>query len=339
MKSLFAILAMALAVLLSSCDGDSSTSSNLSASPVGTWSDSVSYTKTVLTIGADGSYVRLVTTSAMGASSYQKLSGTWSSLGDSLSVTLTKSEYSTDGTNWTATTLPTTGTTKAAYQVAGTILTISLQGVVTRYVQGTSGVVPAEVISAPAISPDGGTFTSAQTVTITSSNLGAVIYYTLDGTTPDQYSSMYTSALTVSTSKVVKAIAIKSGKSSAVSTATFTIQAGTGTGSIPAAFYGVWVSSEAGYSETMTTKTDGSVTIVDVDSAATGSDKYLRISGTFTGTSSTLTAVFTKVEGSADGKTWTILSTASMTYNETYTLVGKTLTITDAEGSTIYTKS
>ena len=80
-------------------------------------------------------------------------------------------------------------------------------------------------IATPTFSPAGGRYAEAQTVTINCATNGASIYYTLDGSTPSASSTPYTSALTISETKTVKAIAIKDGEQSAVATATYTIGA------------------------------------------------------------------------------------------------------------------
>jgi hypothetical protein len=76
----------------------------------------------------------------------------------------------------------------------------------------------------PAISPAGGTFARAQTVTITDVTAGASIYFTVNGSTPTAASTRYTAPFLLGTSSTVKAIAIANGYSnSSVAQAAFTI--------------------------------------------------------------------------------------------------------------------
>ena len=90
------------------------------------------------------------------------------------------------------------------------------------YVEGDGGS-STTTVAMPTFSPAGGTFTSAQTVTISTTTSGATIYYTINGSTPTANSTVYTGSITVSTTTTIKAIAIKDGVSSSVATATFTI--------------------------------------------------------------------------------------------------------------------
>ena len=57
----------------------------------------------------------------------------------------------------------------------------------------------------------GGSYASAQSVTLTSATSDATIYYTTDGSTPTSKSTKYTAAISVATSETVKAIAVKNG--------------------------------------------------------------------------------------------------------------------------------
>ena len=61
---------------------------------------------------------------------------------------------------------------------------------------------------APSISPNGGSFSSTQSVTITTSITGASIHYTLDGTAPTASSPTYSSAISLSNSALVQALAV-----------------------------------------------------------------------------------------------------------------------------------
>ncbi len=103
-----------------------------------------------------------------------------------------------------------------------------------------SGNTPSGVSSAsytigpqavpPSFSPAAGTYTSAQTVTISDTTSGAVIYYTTDGSTPTTASSAYNGAITVSANETLQAIATGSGLSpSLVSSAVYIISLPTAT--------------------------------------------------------------------------------------------------------------
>ena len=81
-----------------------------------------------------------------------------------------------------------------------------------------------QTVATPSFSVAEGTYTSAQTVAISCATSGATIYYTTDGNTPTTSSSVYSSALTISETTTVKAMAVKEGmNNSAVASATYTI--------------------------------------------------------------------------------------------------------------------
>lgn len=81
----------------------------------------------------------------------------------------------------------------------------------------------ASVVAAPTFSPAGGTYTSAQNVTISTTTSGATIYYTTDGSIPTGHSTAYSTPIPVSGNMTIKAIAVKDGVSSTVVTATYII--------------------------------------------------------------------------------------------------------------------
>ena len=90
----------------------------------------------------------------------------------------------------------------------------------------------AEKTAAPVISPNGGTFTGSQTVTITCAAPDAAIYYTTDGSTPTVDSTKYAGSFTLTASAAVKAFAVSAdAAASDIVTAVFTKKSGTSGGS------------------------------------------------------------------------------------------------------------
>ena len=89
--------------------------------------------------------------------------------------------------------------------------------------QGGSG---SETVAAPSIS---GTTPFEETTTVTMSGpAGAEIHYTTDGSAPTAESTLYSAALTLSDTTTVKAVAVKDGTLSSVTTKTFVKGAGGG---------------------------------------------------------------------------------------------------------------
>src|SRR5277367_10455 len=88
-------------------------------------------------------------------------------------------------------------------------------GVLTGCGGGASSKVAASdgtmVTEMPAFAPVAGTYSTAQSVTISSATSGATIYCTTDGTTPTTSSTVYSSPIPVSATKTVRAMAAASG--------------------------------------------------------------------------------------------------------------------------------
>ena len=81
-------------------------------------------------------------------------------------------------------------------------------------------------VATPSFSPPGGTYATAQSVTITTTTSGASIRFTVDGSTPTASSTLYTGPVSVTSSRTINAIGLASGlTSSAVAGATYTIGA------------------------------------------------------------------------------------------------------------------
>ena len=131
----------------------------------------------------------------------------------------------------------------------------------------------------PAFSPAAGTYTAAQTVTISDATAGATIYYTTNGTTPTTSSTKYTAAISVSTTETLNAIALATGDSvSALASATYTITSSGGNGFKPPAATPTFSLAAGVYN---------SERVVTIGDATTGSTIYYTKDGSAPTTSST----------------------------------------------------
>ena len=146
------------------------------------------------------------------------------------SQTVTISD-ATPGANIYFTTNGTTPTTSSS--VYSSPIAVSSTGTIKAFVVA-SGYNPSAVstvtytitppATAPTFSPAGGTYTSAQTVTISDATPGASIYYTRNGSAPTTSSALYTGAIIVNASETINAMAVAAGYSqSLVGTAAYTI--------------------------------------------------------------------------------------------------------------------
>lgn len=116
------------------------------------------------------------------------------------------------------------------YDAASAYSNISNYGYLNDLWQYSLTGVSISSTSTPTLSVPSGTYTSAQTVVINDSTSGAVVYYTMDGTTPTTGSTQYSGAITVSSTETIQAIAIASGYiASPVVSATYTITPPTAT--------------------------------------------------------------------------------------------------------------
>jgi hypothetical protein len=167
--------------------------------------------------------------------------------------------------------------------------------------------------SAPVFSLPAGSYSGAQSLTITDSQTGATIYYTTDGTTPTPSSTEYTGTITVTSTETVEAMAVATNYSpSAITSAAYTIDPGIAPGS------------------------GGTTSLTVTPGATTGNTGTISVAGTngFSGTVNLTCSVTTTLTGVSDMPTCS-LSPTSVTISgaaaQTSTLTVNTTAASSAE--------
>ena len=130
----------------------------------------------------------------------------------------------------------TNGTTPTCASTAGTSVALGLNSTTTIKAIAcntgwTSSVVASAIytitgtVATPAFSIAAGTYTTNQSLTLSTTTGGASIYYTTNGTTPTCTSTLYTAAISVTASTTIKAIGcLTNWTNSTVASATYTLQ-------------------------------------------------------------------------------------------------------------------
>jgi hypothetical protein len=277
---------------------------------------------------------------------YSPAGGTYAS---AQSVTISTStsgasiRYTTDGSTPTST----TGTLYAGPVTISTTTTLQAiayeSGFNNSSVTSATYTISLPQAAAPTFSPAGGTYTSAQSVTISTSTSGASIRYTTDGSTPTSTTgTLYAGPVTISATTTLKAIAYESGfTNSSVTSATYTIsqpQAAAPTFS-PAG--GTYTSTQ---SVTISTATSGASIRYTTDGSTPTSTTGTLYSGPVTiSATATLKAIAYEsgfTDSSVTSATYTI-STSPITIEAesmTFTTSGQTVTTgsdTNASGGVI----
>lgn len=130
--------------------------------------------------------------------------------------------YTTNGT--TPTTSSTVYSGPITVSASETVKALATKSGYTNSAVGSAAYTINSAVATPTFSPAAGTYSSAQTVTISDSTAGATLYYTTNGTTPTTSSPVYSTPITVSTSETVEALGVKSGyTNSAIGSAAYTI--------------------------------------------------------------------------------------------------------------------
>lgn len=239
-------------------------------------------------LGAHDIYIDNVSvrevTEAVANPSFSVTGGTYSSA-QSVTINCATSgatiRYTTDGTDPTASSPAYSGpinvssnTVVKAYAVKSGMPDSNISGVTYKFAK----------TAVPAFSIVSGTYTSAQTVTITSATEGAIIRYTTDGTTPNEKSAVYSEPIKVAANTTIKAYASKQYHTdSEISSASYIINIAShtdtssnntsgntsGTGSSTSS------SSAAVISDTNTDVTQNPVVSKDIFNAIKGQDKTI----------------------------------------------------------------
>jgi hypothetical protein len=117
--------------------------------------------------------------------------------------------YTTDGST------PTTGSTLYSGPVSvattETLKAIATKAAMTNSAIASNAYIISPVVFTPTFSPIAGTYAGSQSVSISCSTVGATIYYTTNGTTPTTGSTVYSSPISVTSTKTLNAIAAKAG--------------------------------------------------------------------------------------------------------------------------------
>ena len=214
----------------------------------------------------------------------------------------------------------------------------------------STGGSQTETCETPTFSPAAGTYTEAQSVSISTATDGATIYYTTDGTAPTTSSTVFSSAINVATTTTIKAMAVKDGmNNSSVATATYSIQQ-------PISGYNIdfesdldlytdWVVENVGNTNTAITAHGGSKYGANINASGNGlatasiqTKEKVANPETFTcyvsKTSGNTTASNWKVQVSEDGDTWTDIVESSAIDMEKGTW--KTITANLSSYSNVY---
>ena len=132
--------------------------------------------------------------------------------------------FTADGNNWAGTHTADVGSMTDNKNWSGSSKEVAITfGGTCRITSISVTFAAGSSISAPTFSVAADSYCETQSVTLSCATGGASIYYTTNGTTPTSSSTLYSSAISVSSTTTIKAIAIKGSDESAVASATYTI--------------------------------------------------------------------------------------------------------------------
>ena len=196
----------------------------------------------------------------------------------------------------------------------------------------TTGTGTTPSAAAPTFSPASGTYSSTQSVSISDSTAGAVIYYTTDGSTPTTSSAVYSGPITVSSTETLEAIAVATGYSdSSVATALYTINAAAAATPTFSPAAGTYTSAQT----VAIGSTTPSATIYYTTSGATPTTSSAVFSGPITVSATETLKAIAVASGFSDSAVATAAYTINQTQAATPTFTPVAGTYTSAQSVTI----
>lgn len=249
--------------------------------------------------------------------------------------------YTTDGST------PTSAST--LYVSPLTVSSTTLNAVAVKSGLGNSPVMTATytisaTVATPVLTPAAGSYSATQSITMTSATAGSLIYYTTDGSTPTTASTAYSTAITVSASATLKALAVKAGlTNSAIASAAYTIAVSAATPTFsPAA--GTFPTAQ---SITMTSATPGSTIYYTTDGStpttasavyaspiAVASTVTLKAIANASGFTPSATATAAYTISAASGTVWNAADAGT-----NYTLDASKRTLSAPTGNLVYVRA
>ena len=186
-----------------------------------------------------------------------------------------------------------------------------VKSIVVTYTSGGGSTVYS-----PAITPAGGTYNNAPTITINSATEDASIYYTIDGTNPDDTKTLYAVPFTLNESCIVKAIAMKEGlTTSSISSASYTLKVADPTFSVAG---GTIIAAQ---DVAITTETEGATIYYTTDGTAPTTSSEVYTAPIHVDANTTIKALATKTgfnDSSVATATYTFFAMAAKNINSGY---------------------
>lgn len=131
-------------------------------------------------------------------------------------------QYSTDGgTTWVTGSSVTLTASTASKETSHTVKARATKNGLTSDI-ATQTYKTARHLAAPGISASGNEYSTSRTITLTQSD-GADLYYTTDGTAPTTSSTKYSAAFSISSTKTIKVLAVKTDWQNSTNDSSFTV--------------------------------------------------------------------------------------------------------------------